>query len=326
MSLSRLWFYLAWVGTMANTTSTNTANWEYVGTVESSEQTIKYWDDKHDGHYFWAIGDYSQNGEFDYASTTLPDNIVIENLTLADVSDASKCLYFTSPKYVPEAEYGRPVKLVFQRYCSRIRIGFYEDVEEHNEGNKRYKVVGMSFYGVNADGTFNTNQAPTTNVWLKGDFVNEGDVRLSYTHAAYKGGVDDVTTETIPAENGKSKSMGFGVLNIVGTESGTLPISSSQALFTTNGTSQYTEVMPFNNEDGLSLQCDIKIRYGNTEQTQQNVMASIPAHYTNWLPNQSYTYIFKIVTKPDGVSMILANVEVRSWVSDGSLEEEWHNW
>ena len=93
---------------MANTTSTNTANWEYVGTVESSEQTIKYWDDKHDGHYFWAIGDYSQNGGFDYASTTLPDNIVIENLTLADVSDASKCLYFTSPKYVPEAEYGRP--------------------------------------------------------------------------------------------------------------------------------------------------------------------------------------------------------------------------
>lgn len=317
---------------MENTTSTNTSDWEYVGTVEGAmgteEQTIKFWDEKHEGHYFWAIGNYSQRGGFTYTEpTALPDEIVVEGLTQENVKDAGQCLYFTNPKYVPRAEYGRPVKLVFQRYCSRIRIGFYEAVEEHNElDDKTYKVVGINFYKVNAtDGTFITNEMPTTTVCLKGDYAEQGNVKLSYTHAAYNGGADGVTTETVATE--KSQAMEFGNLNIVGTESGVLPNSSSQALFTTlSGGSQYVEVMPYRNESGLSLQCDIVVRTGNRQYTQQNVRASIPAHYTDWKPNQSYTYIFKIVTKPDGIAVILANVEVKSWVSDGMIEKEWHNW
>ena len=319
---------------LANTTSTNTANWEYVGTVEgasgSEEQTIKYWDEKRDGHYFWAIGDFSKRGGYDYTESTLPDPHVIEveNITQMDVQDDSKCLYFTKPKYVPKSKYGQPVTLTFLRYCSRIRIGFYEDITQSG-GDKRYKVVGVYFYRVNDDGTFNTNELPTTNVCLRGNFVNEGKVRLTYTNASFKGGdnIDNVTTETVPVENGASKYMDFGVLNIAGTQSGALPTSSSEALFTTNNGSQYTKVLPYNNTEGLTLQCDILVRNQNESQfTQQNVLASIPAHYTNWQPNQSYTYIFKIVTTPDGAAIILANVEVESWKSDGLIEDEWHNW
>lgn len=319
---------------LANTTSTNTANWEYVGTVEgaygSEEQTIKYWDEKRDGHYFWAIGDFSKRGGYDYTESTLPDPHVIEveNITQMDVQDDSKCLYFTKPKYVPKSKYGQPVTLTFLRYCSRIRIGFYEDITQSG-GDKRYKVVGVDFYRVNDDGTFNTNELPTTNVCLRGNFVNEGKVRLTYTNASFKGGdnIDNVTTETVPVENGASKYMDFGVLNIAGTQSGALPTSSSEALFTTNNGSQYTNVLPYNNTEGLTLQCDILVRNQNESQfTQQNVLASIPAHYTNWQPNQSYTYIFKIVTTPDGAAIILANVEVESWKSDGLIEDEWHNW
>ena len=319
---------------LANTTSTNTANWEYVGTVEgaygSEEQTIKYWDEKRDGHYFWAIGDFSKRGGYDYTESTLPDPHVIEveNITQMDVQDDSKCLYFTKPKYVPKSKYGQPVTLTFLRYCSRIRIGFYEDITQSG-GDKRYKVVGVDFYRLKDDGTFNTNELPTTNVCLRGNFVNEGKVRLTYTNASFKGGdnIDNVTTETVPVENGASKYMDFGVLNIAGTQSGVLPTSSSEALFTTNNGSQYTKVLPYNNTEGLTLQCDILVRNQNESQfTQQNVLASIPAHYTNWQPNQSYTYIFKIVTTPDGAAIILANVEVESWKSDGLIEDEWHNW
>ena len=318
----------------ANTTQSNSANWEYVGTVEgaygSEEQTIKYWDEKRDGHYFWAIGDFSKRGGYDYTESTLPDPHVIEveNITQMDVQDDSKCLYFTKPKYVPKSKYGQPVTLTFLRYCSRIRIGFYEDITQSG-GDKRYKVVGVDFYRVKDDGTFNTNELPTTNVCLRGNFVNEGKVRLTYTNASFKGGdnIDNVTTETVPVENGASKYMDFGVLNIAGTQSGVLPTSSSEALFTTNNGSQYTKVLPYNNTEGLTLQCDILVHNQNESQfTQQNVLASIPAHYTNWQPNQSYTYIFKIVTTPDGAAIILANVEVESWKSDGLIEDEWHNW
>ena len=321
---------------MANTTSTNTSNWEYVGTVEgamgSEEQVIKYWDDKHDGHYFWAIGDFSQSGGYTYTESAIPNPHVIEidNLTQEKIQDDKQCLYFTKPKYVPKSEYGQPVKLTFMRYCSRIRIGFYEDIAQHHEGDKQMKVIAVNFYKVKADGTFNTNEIPTPNVSLKGDFVNSGKVRLTYTNASFKGGsnVDDVATETIPAESGKVNNMNFGVLNIAGTQSGALPTFSSQALFTTTSNGeQYTKVMPHNNEDGLTLQCDILVRNQNESQyTQQYVMASIPAYYTNWQPNQSYTYIFKIVTTPDGAAIILANVEVEGWKSDGEAEAEWHNW
>lgn len=319
---------------MANSTSTNTSNWEYVGTVEgavgSEEQTIKYWDEKHNAHYFWAIGDFSKRGGYNYSEGTLPDPhvIEIESLTQEEVQDDSRCLYFTRPKFVPKSEYGQPVKLTFMRYCSRIRIGFYEDIAQHNDGDKLMKVIAMKFYKVKSDGTFNTNEVPTPNVCLKGNFANSGKVRLTYTNASYKGGVDDVTTQTILAENDTIKSMDFGELNIAGTQSGALPTSSSQALFTTlsNG-EQYTKVMPYNNEAGLTLECDILVRNQNLSQyTQQYVMASIPAAYTNWKPNQSYTYIFKIVTSPEGAAMVLSNVEVENWKSDGEIEEEWHNW
>ena len=316
---------------MANTTSTNTSNWEYVGTVGTEEQTIKYWDEKHDGHYFWAIGDFSKNGDYNYTESTLPDPYVMEvgNLTQEDVQDDRRCLYFTRPKYVPKSEYGQAVKLTFMRYCSRIRIGFYEDIVQHNEGSKLLNVLEVKFYNVKSDGTFNTNEQPTTNVNIKGDFVNSGKVRLTYTNASFKGGSDDVATETIPTEDGTANSMNFGVLNIAGTQSGVLPTSSSQALFTTTGSGdQYTKVMPYNNEAGLTLQCDILVRnnQNKSQYTQQNVMASIPAHYTDWKPNQSYTYIFKIVTSPDGATIVLSNVSVESWESDGEVEAEWHNW
>lgn len=319
---------------MANTTSTNTSNWEYVGTaMDGEEQTIKYWDEKHVGHYFWAIGDFSKRGGYNFTESTLPNPHVIEvdGLTQEDVLDDSKCLYFTKPTYVDSKDYGKPVRLSFMRYCSRIRIGFYEDIAQHVEGDKHMKVTAVNFYKLKADGSsFNTNQMPTTTVCLKGKYVSSGKATLTYSNASFKGVgyVDDVETETIPAENGTFKGMEFGVLNIAGTQSGVLPTSSSQALFTTleNG-EQYTRVMPYNNEEGLTLECDIVVRNQNESQyTQQYVLASIPAHYTNWKPNQSYTYIFKIVTSPDGAAAILANVEVENWQSDGEVEEELHNW
>ena len=312
---------------LANATSTNTSNWEYVGTVEGAEeQTIKYWDEKHNGHYFWAIGDFYKNGEYEISGSGLPASITVENITQSQMSDDRQCLYYTKPKFVDSDDYGKPVKLTFERYSSRIRVGFYEDVEQ-TSGDKLYKVTNVKFYQVSTDGTtFNTNQAPTTTVWLKGDFVNECNVRLDYTYAYNGGTKDGVTATTIPAENGCTNMMSFGELNIAGTESGILPYSSSQALFTTNDGSQYIKVIPYNNTKGLTLMCDIEVRLGISQYVQHNVMASIPAHYTNWQPNQAYTYIFKIVTKPDGIAMILANVEVENWQGDGMMEEEWHNW
>ena len=84
---------------MANTTSTNTSNWEYVGTaMDGEEQTIKYWDEKHVGHYFWAIGNYSKRGGYNFTESTLPNVIEVDGLTQEDILDDSKGLGFTKPK------------------------------------------------------------------------------------------------------------------------------------------------------------------------------------------------------------------------------------
>ena len=80
---------------LANTTSTNTANWEYVGTVEgaygSEEQTIKYWDEKHDGHYFWAIGDFSKYSVFGIINES-PDAVIFDELGMISRNKDSRRL------------------------------------------------------------------------------------------------------------------------------------------------------------------------------------------------------------------------------------------
>lgn len=312
--------YQVWyTANSANTTSSNSSNWEYVGTNKNSvEQTIKYWDEKTNCHYFWAVGDASK------AIAKEPDDglvatLSIKNVTLGDIRVRKKSLYYSDPKCVGNADYNKPVQLSFHDFASKIRVGFYESVEQPSQtenSGKLYKVTGLQFFGIDDYGAF-TASAPSDTVWLKGNFVQSGTVDISYDYT------NMVANASVTSIINKVDTCSFGTLNGV-SETTPLTTSSANALFATNGDEQYTYVIPHDNKKGLTIKCNVKVE---SDSDWQSLYATVPATYTNWLPNHSYTYIFKIVSAKDQTIIMLDDVFVENWQKGGSQEEdEWRNW
>lgn len=309
--------YQVWyTANSANTTSSNSSNWEYVGTNKNSvEQTIKYWDEKTYCHYFWAVGDASKA-----IKERKTDNGLVTKLSVdvnnVDVKDRKKSLYYSDPKCVGNADYNKPVQLTFHDFASKIRVGFYESVEQPSQtenSGKLYKVTGLQFFGIN-DGSFSDDASE--NVCLKGDFVEEGTVDITYDYS------NMVANASVTPNINKVKCS-FGTLNGV-SETTPLTTSSANALFATNGGEQYTYVIPYNNTKGLTIKCNVKVE---SDSDWQPLYATVPANYTNWQPNHSYTYIFKIVSAKDQTIIMLDDVLIKNWLKGGSQDEdEWRNW
>lgn len=309
----------------ANTTSSNSSNWEYVGTDKNgNEQTIKYWDEKTQRHYFWAVGDASYQTQ-QVIDNGLAKKFTVYNVSLDAVKDDKKCLYYSDPVLVEKSNYNKPVQLSFHRFASKIRVGFYEDVEQA-ANDKLYHVTGLQFFDVfvntNGEAEFYTESSvgsPMSNkVCLKGEFVENAQVDINYSYE----GATPAANAVIGNESNQTKLMEyFGTLNV--SEDTPLPTSSATALFAMNGDSQYTTVMPYSNTSGLTMKCYVKV---DKDSSWQTLYASVPASYTNWLPNHSYTYIFKIVTKLGNGAIELADVRVDEWKAGESQQEYWHNW
>lgn len=314
--------YQVWyTANSANTTSSNSSNWEYVGTNKNSvEQTIKYWDEKTDCHYFWAVGDASKdiNKVVDTNGNGLVDKLSVD-VNNVDVKDRKKSLYYSDPKCVDKSDYNKPVQLTFHDFASKIRVGFYESVEQPSQtenSGKLYKVTGLQFFGIDEkDGSFTT--PASENVCLKGDFVQSGTVDITYDYT------NMVANASVTSNINKVKCS-FGTLSSEVSVDHPLTTSSANALFATNGDEQYTYVIPHDNKKGLTIKCNVKVE---SDTNWQPLYATVPATYTNWLPNHSYTYIFKIVSAKDQTIIMLDDVLIDNWRKGGSQDEdEWRNW
>lgn len=314
--------YQVWyTANSANTTSSNSSNWEYVGTNKNSvEQTIKYWDENTGCHYFWAVGNASKeiNKVVDDA-TGFVTKLSVGGITQENVQNRVNSLYYSDPKRVGNADYNKPVQLTFHDFASKIRVGFYESVEQPSQtenSGKLYKVTGLQFFGIDDYGAF-TASAPSDNVWLKGNFVQSGTVDITYDYTKM------VANASVTSNINKVDTCSFGTLNGVSVDH-PLTTSSANALFATNGGEQYTYVIPYNNTKGLTIKCNVKVE---SDSDWQPLYATVPATYTNWLPNHSYTYIFKIVSAKDQTIIMLDDVLIDNWLKGGSQDEdEWRNW
>ena len=132
----------------AGTTSSNTANWEYVGVAPVADrvklspnaQTIKYWDystDQYDFHAF-STGEKKAvsgtSGAADEVGVTkslygagLASSAVAYTFDVPN-ADCLENLYVTDITPVTNANYGKEVKLKFKNLGAKIRIALYETV------------------------------------------------------------------------------------------------------------------------------------------------------------------------------------------------------
>lgn len=301
----------------ANTTTSNSSDWEYVGI---NGQNIKYWDQQQDCHYFWAVG---QSDKGNFSSPTLMDDAQdgrVKNISISNIINDGKT-YYTDPTCVQKIDYGKPVPLLFKSIQARIRVGFYETLE----GGTEDKVSAIYFYPANAEGNDFSDEAidydsetPTV-PFIKGAFIDKINATINYS---YTGTKPVANVETTMADGAATTSM-HSLVSFSIPEGEFLSSSSLTPTYANNG--EYINVLPYNNTEGLTIKCDYLVASNSREPSPvQGKYATIPATYCNWQSNKAYTYIFKIT---EGGAIVLADVHVDDWSSGvQTIPQEWHNW
>jgi len=288
----------------ANTTSSNTSGWDYV----NNTQTIKFWDYGANYYLFWAVAPKEHlSFETTNSLVQITENMV-ESSTINNVQVAIPT-YFTDPVKVKASEFGKPVQLVFKELKSKIRIGFFETIDDDKHTEDSYKVISMS------------------NITISGFLPESSDVTIKYSNT---GETPSARVTHYSTTSSYQKNLS---LSVSGDDP--LPTSSSAARFAhlkKDDIVQEDEMISIipaeDNEQDLTLHCKYKLRNFNGKESEDiSKTATVPAAYCKWKPSCTYTYLFKIVDMGDGISdMVLYEVKVDPWHKGGTQQDEWHNW
>lgn len=280
----------------ANTTESNTANWEYVGFIphtgsSAKEQSIKYWDFSAKSYVFSAVSGTGITAEKIKDATGTSDESVYGkgwNITIPAGGSLSD-LYASDRVPVAPADYKNTVKLTFYNLGTKIRFGIYETIPG-------YSVQINKFY-YNSD-------ASTTNFGVDGNFkyLNKTtDSHLTVTYYNNTTTIENRPKVTIPAGGATDAAYGEFGTNIQPTEK--IGTASNEATYDqANG--EYTDIIPFQAADNvLKLKVDYTLTStdGNGETIKvYGATATVPANYTQWKENFAYTYLFKISDNTNG--------------------------
>ena len=304
----------------ANTTESNTANWEYVNqdmkvkgaagkplAEKAKQQTIKYWDHSCKSYDFIAFSmgkGHTNAGATTYATPTAVDkaNLATAAYTLTgDVNTLGEC-YISDMNTVKEADYNKKaVAMSFRHLTSKVRIALYETVPG-------YVISDVKFY--DADGNASSNGT------LSGTFNNNGTLTV-YFPTTGTAKVDNkdynkahVKFKAATTEGTVSKKE-FGVVNYNNQledqiPAGTTYLSQNAATPSYCGAAAnyYQTVLPAEGESQpVNLRIDYKLTATDGTGEVINVKgatATVPAKYTEWKSGYAYTYIFKISQNTNG--------------------------
>ena len=334
-------YLVRYITNTAGTTTSNTANWEYVGVSSDDNhvklsslnaQTIKYWDYSTAQYDFLAFS----TGTFAAVSgsSTASNNIGVTAMKYgADLASSAVAYTFDIPSVaalkqtyisditeVEKANYGKEVTLKFKNLGSKVRLALYETVPG-------YAVKDVNFYEVDGtkdfSGTKNTTakliSASATGLPVKGKievyFPYVGTTNAS--NGAYDKAFAKVTAAT---SSGTNPYQAFDVLhNFATTKEGyeadgkylgrTLPTATFAG---EKNADYYQTVFPVNTSSALTLRVDYKLVATDGSGEVINIYgakAVVPATYTVWQPNYAYTYIFKISDNTNGWTSATASTD-----------------
>lgn len=313
-----------WIGDEADKkTQTNQHGWEYVGYTPNknsslatgAKQSIKYWDYSASEYNFAAFSLGELTDETDptdpYKNQLATGTIAAGNVKISKieskattytvegaVGDITK-LYISDritakPKdaNTPDINYNKPVQFNFRALKTLVRMGIFETVNG-------YSVKDVKFYKSN-----NTNDGnPSLYATDKNIPAGNGTATITFGEDKDKGEYNKaLVTWTSSANN---KDITFGNLKLTGAES--KEDATKQYLGRTSADASlpedYNTVIPSAEIGALTLKVDYTLvsTDGSKEEIKvTGATAVVPAEYTKWQPNYSYTYIFKITDKTNG--------------------------
>lgn len=326
-------YAVQWTAGSANSTQSNTTNWEYVGVSRIkhaidngiTSQAIKYWDYSKPQYDFiaWSTG----TKEAIYEGTPTADQVLVSAITPSTATgatgtaytfkgtkDALASCYIADMVTVKKANYGTtPVRFKFRSLGTKVRVAFYETIEG-------YSVKDVKFY---------TDAATAIS-----DGISETNATLfSATESVYTGGTYTVYYPTVDDESNadnnqahvkftpdgtQSTTSSFGAVNYTaakeeGEKNATEFLGRTSATASYAGNSAvhyYTVFMP--NETGSDL--TLRVNYtlesidGSGEEiTVHGASAVVPSNFATWKSNFAYTYIFKISDNTNGWTSTLTS-------------------
>jgi len=297
-------YSVRWVASTANTTTSNTHDWEYVGL--GTDQTIKYWDWSANAYRFFATtkfnsasvpetpADYEALGAYG-AYKTSGDDQSFDLTMLADGTTAvrraatpyySKLWFSNNSDGDPDHAYGHTVQMLFMQPFARVRFMFVQS-------NPDAVIMLTDKHFSPTDGT----KVITT----------KGIYRVSYP-----------LTGTATQES-------CSVERFMVTENDEL-VQDPQT-YITEMTEEYYEtpsdagarrwywVLPHSGQGSYTM----RVKVNGVEKS-----TVVPAQYTDWLAGYQYTYIFKI-TDEGGVEIDMVQSAFTDW-SRLENERTVYNW
>lgn len=316
-------YNIAWKGE-DNKTETNTKGWEYVGVNKNSlsdvnEQTIKYWDYSADQYDFvaFSLGSNTQGTGEDEVDATKVE--VVTNVDATKVTTTpsysltgktaylAKCLIadrITAKKEETNRDYklcayGDNVTFAFRSLATKVKMGIYETIPG-------YSVKGVKFYTKADDAT--PAETPTlyaTTAVIPADDA-KGTMNVTFgSNTSTDVDFNEAKVEWTVAEGSKNSStIAFETLSTQTKEknekTGTQFIGRD--ITTASMPTNFKTVLPVS-VGYLTLKVDYTLESIDGSGEEINVKgatAVVPAEYTKWQPNYSYTYIFKISDKTNG--------------------------
>ena len=299
-------YQVDWHANSAATTTTNTNNWEYIGTV--AEQTIKFWDWSAQAYRFFAATGfdkeaavpatpagydaYKSYGAYGPGETTYSVSMLANATNATEMAKSpyfSRLWYSTgNPTYYPDKQFGKPVTLEFVKPYTRVRF--------------IYTYVYPREAIVLRDQKFR----PSVDVEAaEGDKIKI--VRKSIVTVTYP--LSGVNTQesysTVPDEDKSTRLEAF-------TEDYDPEVKSKE--YTTCDGGWYT-VAPNVSQGSYTLTVSIN---GDVK------TAVVPAAYMQWKPGYSYTYVFKITDK-GGIEVGWVEYAVVPW-SEMAGDRDVYNW
>lgn len=299
--------YWVWYATSsANTTTSNTSGWEYVGVAGNkqipngtfnltTDQTIKFWDYAASQYDFTA---YKNKSEGTVSNVTTSGFTFVGNATqFAGLYIADK-LTITEKNEAPTKpstgfnKMGDIVKFTFRSAAAKVRLGIYETIPGYNVKNVNFKPTSPA-----------TFSETTTNAQLSGSFNGSSpSTSQTFTVTYGTGGVAQLATTTDASNNYEFGSFDTDGSPYLG-ESATDPTWA-------NASSDYISVLPNQDHTGMMvLSVDFDLYNTVTQETihVEDAKAVVPQAYMTWNPNYAYTYLFKICDNTNGYTGSASN-------------------
>jgi len=316
----------------ANTTESNSDNWEYVGkglidhavTNGITKQTIKYWDYSQPQYDFiaWSTG----KAEAIYSGTPSDGQVLVSAITPKTATGANGIAYTFKGKaedlkdcYIADlvtvkkdgstaSKYQEPVTLRFRQLGTKVRIGIYETVPG-------YSVKNVKFYKTGEVLTDKDKQIVDSATIFSGgsDIYTEGTYTVYFPTVDKPDSIDNNQAHILFDTNTGEKTtiVNWGKLKYTYRESGEkseeaiyLGRTSNTATYAGDSASNFYEFyLP--NETGANLNLRVNFTLESIDGSGEiievkNAKATVPSIYTTWKPGFAYTYLFKISDKTNG--------------------------